>query len=346
MAFLEDGSTKVSFVPGNGVGLESIVQSAYAAATGIDYSARIPASRGDELGILLGNSGSDTNRPLQELYDVNAFTGVNVQAYSGSIKAMLNSTDSVSGSLANLQASYTTKAVSYSSSWAKIDKNCNKPDVVVGSQVWAGCNSTIGSTAITYSQTNCRNYAGGTMTCTAPPGGKTVSTMTEADYKAGQSDNIYGAFYQWDTMSGSTCLGKGIPASDTACPCKGGYHLPTQAEWDTLETNLGCGGAEKLTGDSTGFECTTNTTDTTNGLGWTSTNPNSLKNKLGLPLAGHCSSGGSCGDRGYTANYWSSSVYTTSPTSSWRRNLNYSNASVGRNNNAQTYVFSVRCVRD
>ena len=171
--------------------------------------------------------------------------------------------------------------------------------------------------------------------------------MTEADYLAGQSNNIYGALYQYDTMSGSLCLGTGISGSNTTCPCKAGYHLPTNAEWDTLETNLGCSGIEKLTGDSVGWEClVSNTADTTNGLGWTSTNPNSLKNKLGLSLGGTCSSGGSCNYRGLNAFYWSSSVYAPSPTSSWRRNLNYSNASVNRNNNAQTNDFSVRCLKD
>lgn len=147
---------------------------------------------------------------------------------------------------------YNSTSNNSTSNWHTVDNNCWKPDVTVGSQVWAGCNSTIGSTAIAYNNTStsCYNYAGGTMACTAPPSGKTVSTMTEADYLAGQSANIYGALYQWDTMNTNTCFGTGISASNTTCPCKGGYHLPTQAEWDTLETSLGCSGTDKLTGDT------------------------------------------------------------------------------------------------
>jgi len=96
--------------------------------------------------------------------------------------------------------------------------------------------------------------------------------MTEADYLAGQSDNIYGALYQFDTMSTNNCLGTNISANNTTCPCKAGYHLPTNAEWDTLETNLGCNGVNKLTGDSVGWECTTVSPYTDpNGLGWTAT---------------------------------------------------------------------------
>jgi uncharacterized protein (TIGR02145 family) len=171
--------------------------------------------------------------------------------------------------------------------------------------------------------------------------------MTEADYLAGQSNNIYGALYQWDTMNANTCFGTGISASNTSCPCKGGYHLPTQADWDTLETTLGCSGAEKLTGDAAGLECLVSTnTNSTNGLGWTSTNPNSLKNKLGLSLAGACSSGGSCNYRGAYGYYWSSSIYAPSPTFSWRWTLYSSNSSVHRYIFAQASDLSVRCLKD
>lgn len=104
---------------------------------------------------------------------------------------------------------------------------------------------------------------------------------------------MYGALYQWDIMNTNNCLGTSISTSNTTCPCKGGYHLPSQAEWDTLETNLGCTGADKRTtfdASGIGWECTiaspyTNPT----GLGWTSTNPNSLKNKLGFTITGNCS---------------------------------------------------------
>lgn len=328
------------------------IDQANAATTSIDYSLRIPVSKGDELGILLGNSGSDTNRPLQELYDASSFTGVNIQAYSGSIKAILNSTDTISGSLVNLQASYTSRVVNYSSSWAKIDKNCNKPDVVVGSQVWAGCNSTLGTLAADYvysGSTNCYNYTGSTMTCPSIPTGKTSSTMTEADYLTGQSDNIYGALYVWSGATGglsqSNCLGKGISASDTNCPCKAGYHIPSNDEWDTLEVNLGCSTSEKLTGDNTGLECTKFAFDTVNGLGWTSTNPNSLKNRLGFTLAGYYN-GGTYTYRGNYANYWSSSVSAPGSADIWRRRMLFSNASVLRNPFAQSNIYSVRCVKD
>lgn len=45
--------------------------------------------------------------------------------------------------------------------WSSIDTNCTKPNVVVGSQTWAGCNSTIGTVTQTYTNGTCYNYAGG-----------------------------------------------------------------------------------------------------------------------------------------------------------------------------------------
>jgi prepilin-type N-terminal cleavage/methylation domain-containing protein len=43
--------------------------------------------------------------------------------------------------------------------WRSVDTNCTKPDVVIETQTWAGCNSTIGSLAQQYDQANCYNYA-------------------------------------------------------------------------------------------------------------------------------------------------------------------------------------------
>jgi len=57
-------------------------------------------------------------------------------------------------------------------------------------------------------------------------------------------------------------------------------------------------------------------------------------------------SGGTCNYRGSYAYYWSSSVYTPSPTNSWRRVMYYSVASVTRGNGTQTHGFSVRCLKD
>lgn len=235
------------------------------------------------------------------------------------------------------------------SDWRNVDPNCTKPDVTIGSQTWAGCNSTVGSIAINYNSGPCYDYNGtdvGGSVCygtTTKENWSGISTSANG-YSAGIpgiSDNIYGALYQWDTMNSNSCFGTNITSAN--CPCKSGYHVPTQAEWDALEVALGC--TSKLTGDTRGWECTTTTTDTVNGLGWTSNNASSLHKQLALPLAGLCS-GGTCDNRGSLAYYWSASVYAPSPTTSWSRRLAYTLASVVRNTNTPTSAFSVRCLKD
>lgn len=71
-----------------------------------------------------------------------------------------------------------------------------------------------------------------------------------------------------------------------------------------------------------------------------------VKEDFGKVLyAGYCSSGGSCGNRGAYAYYWSSSPYAPSPTNSLSRYINYSNASVVRSKDCQAFSFSVRCLK-
>ena len=70
-----------------------------------------------------------------------------------------------------------------------------------------------------------------------------------------------------------------------------------------------------------------------------------LKTKDDMPniaYAGYCSSGSSCYVRGASATYWSS---TKSSASAWRRYFNYSYDSVTREAGAQSYAFSVRCLK-
>ena len=64
---------------------------------------------------------------------------------------------------------------------------------------------------------------------------------------------------------------------------------------------------------------------------------------LNIAYAGYCSSWSSCNYRGYSAYYWSS---TKSSASAWRRYFYCSYDSVDRYTNAQSYAFSVRCLKD
>ncbi|MDD2916525.1 MAG: prepilin-type N-terminal cleavage/methylation domain-containing protein [Candidatus Gracilibacteria bacterium] len=84
MNFLEDGSTLLS--------LNAFVPNA-SADIGSDYSKRYPSVQGDTLGILLGNSGTTLNQPIQE-----SGTGVDVVKTNSGYVAVFGKGDSISGS--------------------------------------------------------------------------------------------------------------------------------------------------------------------------------------------------------------------------------------------------------
>lgn len=238
--------------------------------------------------------------------------------------------------------------------WVSIDTNCTKPDITIWSQTWAWCNSTIWSIAQNYNTWVCYNYNSAdawNFNCYWNTTQEKWTWISSSAYGYSWaiswiSDNIYWALYTWDNMNTNNCFGTWISNSNTSCPCKWGYHIPTTTEWDNLEINLWCSWWNKLTLNSTWWECTTSTTDTVNGLGWKSTNINSLKNKLWLSLAGLCV-WTACDGRWYDAQYWTSSIYSPNPTNSWLFYFGYGPiSSVNRNFNTTNYAFSVRCLKN
>lgn len=89
MAFLEDGSKASSI----GIGSEMFgIDTAYAGSS--DYSTRTPASKGDTLGILLGNGsiGTILNQPIQE-----TGSGVDILNTGSGYAMIFSNTDKISG---------------------------------------------------------------------------------------------------------------------------------------------------------------------------------------------------------------------------------------------------------
>jgi len=134
----------------------------------------------------------------------------------------------------------------------------------------------------------------------------------------------YGGLYQWDeAMQYSETEGvQGI------CPV--GWHIPTDAEYYTLESGLATGTCSST---RSGYDC----------------DPAGTALKVGGSsgfegiLAGRRFTGGSFGDLSSYAYFWSSSV---SGSSAWTRFLGSSSTAVGRTTYDQIYGFSVRCLKD
>jgi uncharacterized protein (TIGR02145 family) len=145
--------------------------------------------------------------------------------------------------------------------------------------------------------------------------------------------DTYGVFYNWpaalDGADSSNLYPSGVRG---ACP--EGWHLPSDAEWDTLVTYLGGEySAGKLMKSTKGW----NSYEGEPGKG------NNLSGFNALP-AGARHNGGGFYNLGFSALYWSSTGYAES--SAWYRYLGYFHNGVYRYFSNTRYGFSIRCVKD
>lgn len=167
-----------------------------------------------------------------------------------------------------------------------------------------------------------------------------------ATAKSQTNYTTYGVLYNWS-------------AALTACPS--GWHLPTDAELNTLETYV----VSYINSPNPQYPCSTSETgwrrcadNSGTDAGGTYGAGKSLK-KVGQGtgvgagddlvgfsalLAGARYTGGSFINVGSGTNFWSSSASSSS--NAWNRNLNTSYSTVNRNNNNKANGFSVRCLRD
>ena len=132
---------------------------------------------------------------------------------------------------------------------------------------------------------------------------------------------IYGKLYNWYAVNDP----RGLAPT--------GWHVPSDAEWTTLETTLGgaavAGGKMKTTGTTS---WTTPNTGATNESGF-----------AGLP-GGYRNYNGSFFSVGSSGYWWSSSENGT--VDAWYRYLGYNVGGITRSNDYKLSGCSVRCLRD
>ncbi len=149
----------------------------------------------------------------------------------------------------------------------------------------------------------------------------------------------YGGLYQW-----AEAVQYQNGASNTTSPnpaftgkirgiCPTGWHLPSDADWSSLETTLGgltiAGGVMK---------------SKTSGL-WASPNTGATNSSGFYALPGGIRYVfGQFYNQGYYSYFWSSSEY--SATESYIRNLYYYGSNLNRNFSNKVLGFSVRCLKD
>ncbi len=218
-------------------------------------------------------------------------------------------------------------------------------------QIWCNCGTTVIYNGVIYNtiqigdqcwfKENLRTtkYNDGTSITNVTDNATWTSTTSGAYccYSNSTSNcTTYGALYNWYAVN-------------TGKLCPSGWHVPSDAEWDTLTNYLSanstywCGSDSsdiaKSLASTTSWNSSTNTCAVGNNL--------SANNSTGFSaLPGGCrySSDGSfnyLGDGGY---WWSSTGFVGSL--AWYRNLSYKAANVYRNFNDKSLGFSVRCLRD
>jgi uncharacterized protein (TIGR02145 family) len=153
----------------------------------------------------------------------------------------------------------------------------------------------------------------------------------------------YGAIYTWaGAMNGDNPSSMNPSGVQGACP--DGWHIPSDAEWKTLEMCLGMSAVEANQSLGRG-------TDEGGKLKETGTehwaDPNTgATNSSGFTArgAGERYLTGTFRNLGSSTNFWTSTEQNSSQ--AWVRELGNRNSQIGRSYTEERYGFSVRCVED
>jgi len=215
----------------------------------------------------------------------------------------------------NNQSDYSNEMVD---PWHVIDVDGNiYRTVKIGAQVWMAENLKV---------THCRNgdaipnVTDATEWCN-------LTTGAYCNYANNASNaDTYGSLYNWYAVSDSL--------SDSRNVAPAGWHVPSDAEWQTLVDYLGgeavAGGKMKEAGT----------------IHWNSPNIGATNESGFSALPGGYRNYGGYGDVGSHAYFWSSTDYDSYSASSRSLNLSYSSPNVFRDNYSRQIGHSVRCVRD
>lgn len=194
--------------------------------------------------------------------------------------------------------------------------------VIIGTQTWLKENLKT------------TKYRNGDTIGTTYPATLDITGQSTAKYQwayGGNESNVatYGRLYTWGA------------ATDSRNICPAGYHVPSDAEWFTLENYID----PTITNpNATGWIGNDIGTKLKATSGWNS-GGNGTDNYCFLALPSGCryntGTFGSFGNLGY---WWSSAEDDSS--NAWQRALVYYLSSMGRAVNYKNFGFSVRCLRD
>ena len=191
--------------------------------------------------------------------------------------------------------------------------------VLIGTQCWT--------------KTNLRVAPAGATDATSS--GASSNTVPYYYVNSAVNPAVYGYYYNWE-------------AAKLACPT--GWHLPSDAEWNTLEETVSGTDWQANYAIATGYRGSHagklagegwNSSSTAGASGDASDLDHNASGFGAVPAGGWSSGFDGAGSYAY---FWSSTEYGTN--SAWHRYLNYDFAHVSRfNDRSRNYGFSVRCLR-
>lgn len=240
---------------------------------------------------------------------------------------------------ASLTSNVTNISWICSASWRVVDTNCDVPNTMIGSQVWAWCNSTLWTWVEWWKKDNGTNWTvwtcydynfNNTWTCTIWISAMASSTKANTWYTwtnnnwSTEFPNIWWKLYIWAN-------------SPSACPAW--WHVPSDSDFEILETTLNWSNCRNSTD---GFLC--------DSLWWklhnTYADTNNMANAFKIPLSGNRNPDGiTFSDRGSSTNLWSSDAFNA--TYAYGRGLHATVYPwIYRAYWDKSYSFSVRCIKN
>ena len=208
--------------------------------------------------------------------------------------------------------------------------------VRIGTQTWM-------ATQLNYSGDN--GVGGRTFNlgwCYGVGGSDTAQHQDDASCGGG-----YGRLYTWADVMGfsdaylTTQTTAGMITTPHRGICPMGWHVPTDAEWQTLEVTMGMSMA---TTTQTGWRGTNEGTKLKSTNGWTSGAGVDSVGFTALP-SGYRQISGNWWDRGYCTTFWSASE--SNGTIAWNRILYWDHVTVYRNNlDGKIQGYSLRCLKN
>lgn len=157
-----------------------------------------------------------------------------------------------------------------------------------------------------------------------------LTTGAYCEYE-NKSDDVetYGRLYNWYAVNNSRNI------------APEGWHVPSDEEWKQLEMFLGMSQSEA---DDSGWRGTDEGSKLKSTSGWSNFGNGTDDYAFAALPGGYRSSGGTFGNMGSNAGFWSSAENNSNH--AWLRGLYYYYAYIGRYSNYKHYGFSVRLVRD